>query len=151
MTELGFWQDYQSEIRRRSGLDERSAPSLFDHSLAFLANQGATSDFRHFTVGALLFVLAANLRQGATDPSVRREFLTVLFKHRDGLTAFMTNGSSAGNFDDQAVVTDPLGSSRSIDIRGTVIPGCLDVAPEAVSVASLIKTPWSPAKGTRCQ
>ena len=145
-----FWRDYQAETRRRSRLEGGNAQGadLLDHSLAFLANNGATSDFRHFAVGALIFVATAILRQGAVEPEVREAFLASMLRNRDRLSAFASTDSRKGDFED--AMTLPR-QPRPVTLQGTTTAGCFDLAADEIKVAVMIKTATSPAKGRRCQ
>lgn len=151
--EESFWRSLDSELRRRSGLESaKVAADSFDHALAFLANAGATSDFRGYSVAALLFVVDVGLRQGRVDPAVRQVVLGTLLRHRDRLTAFVSGGgSNQVEFNETSQVKLVDGTVRKVGVSANVIPGCFDVATDPeVGVAFLVKTAWSPAKSRRC-
>ncbi|RXH35275.1 hypothetical protein XH84_06010 [Bradyrhizobium nanningense] len=104
MSEPAFWSQFQSEIRRRTSIDDRVRPGTLDLSLAFLANSDATSDFRQFTIGALIYVTVVNLRQGTIDPEVRQQMLLAMMRYRDRLTAFTVSGNGQGAFEQSGKV-----------------------------------------------
>lgn len=99
MSEPAFWSEFQSEIRRRTSIDDRVKPGTLDLSLAFLANSDATLDFRQFTIGALEYVTVVNLRQGTIDPDVRQQMLLAMMRYRDRLAAFTVSGNNQGAFE----------------------------------------------------
>jgi len=151
MSDPDFWNQFRSEIRRRSQLPDGARADLFDQSLAFLANQGSTSDFRQYSVGALIFLTVTNLRQGAIEPEIRWQFLVTMMLHRDRLTAFVNGGAEPGSFSERAKFKGPEGTSQEILINGRIVPGCFDIWADKVYVGSMVKTPWSTAKGRRCE
>jgi hypothetical protein len=151
--EESFWRSLDNELRQRSGLESaKVAADSFDHALAFLANPGATSDFRQYSIGALLFVIDVGLRQGTVDPAVRRAVLGTLMRNRDRMTAFVSSGGSKeGSFTEASEVKLADGTVRKVGVSANVIPGCFDVATDReLGVAFLVKTVWSPAKSRRC-
>jgi len=151
ISDAEFWSQYQSEIRRRSQLDDNAWAGLFDQSLAFLANAGATSDFRQFSAAALIYVTDANLRLGRIDPDVRLQFLQTILRLRDRLTAFTGGGADPGEFEEPAKAKISDGSVLDFSIRGKTVRGCFEVWSEKASVSSMVKAPWSDAKSRRCE
>jgi hypothetical protein len=151
MSDPDFWNQFRSEVRRRSQLPDDARADLFDHSLAFLANRGATSDFRQYSVGALIFITVSNLRRGAVEPEIRRQFLLKMMYFRDRLTAFVSGGAEPGGFSEPTKFEGPGGQPKEMVINGRIVPGCFDIWTDNFSVASMVKTPWSAAKGRRCE
>lgn len=151
MAEPGFWKEYQSEIRRRTSIDDRVKPGTLDLSLAFLANSDATSDFRQFTIGALIYVTVVNLRQGTIDPEVRQQMLLAMMRYRDRLAAFTVSGNGPGAFEQPGKARLPGGDSVDFVIKAQTNPGCFELWADQITVSSLVKAPWSPAKGRRCE
>ncbi|TCU74905.1 hypothetical protein EDE08_103120 [Bradyrhizobium sp. R2.2-H] len=149
MSDPSFWSQYQSEIRKRTSIDDRIKPGTFDLSLAFLANSDAGADFRQFTIGALTYVTVVNLRQGGTDPEIRQQMLVAMMRNRDRLAAFTVNGQ--GSFEQPGKAKLPTGQFIEFIIRARTIPGCFDIWSDQLTVGSMVKTPSSPGKGRRCE
>ncbi|MGV7213388.1 hypothetical protein [Bradyrhizobium sp. UFLA05-112] len=150
MSDPGFWNQFRNEVRRRSQIPDGAKASTFDHALAFLANQGATSDFRQYTLAAIIFTTATNLSQGRIDPELRLAIVTAMMSNRDKLTAFASGGSEPSQFTMPLTVKSPVAPSNQVTLNGQVTRGCFDIWTEVPTVGSLVKAPWASVKGGRC-
>ncbi|MET4323599.1 hypothetical protein [Bradyrhizobium sp. RT5a] len=149
MMDPNFWQQFRSEVRSRSQLTDDRADT-FDHALAFLANQGATSDFRQFALGAVIYITFVNLSEGQITPQVRSKLLLAIMGSRDKLTGFLSNGASPSLFSVPLPINLPDGTLQQAKMGAQVARGCLDIWVEEVKVSSLVKTQGSVTKGRRC-
>jgi hypothetical protein len=147
IAENRFWDAFQSEVSRRSGVREAD---LYNHALSFLLNRGAASDFPHFVVAALIYVSAAGLQQSVPDAGLRGGFLEALLANSDRLVAFGRASSEAQLLDRITEAKSQRGPVK-LSIQGIVLLGCFEFFEDGMRVAQLVKTEWSLAKGGRCR
>jgi hypothetical protein len=151
MSDSAFWDQFKNEVRHRSQLPDDPRTNTFDHALAFLANAGAVSDFHQYALAAVIFVAATNLSQGQIDPELRLTILFAMMRNRDKLTTFVSSASDFSKFNDVFPVKTPGVPDGKVAINGQISRGCVDIWTQEPPISSLVKAPWSSAKGRRCE